>query len=172
MERLRLQWPPPDLQSKRQAFAGDLLIHRASWSPQCFSACNSCSDSLIGGKYAKEHLSSDLGCLDPPNRPLRTEKFVAFWLEVARPYKTQLFVTGLRPIVTGLSKHLPANGVCMDRTKKLRPEPREKEVGPGENRRRYYESFKNDVGWSGTYYRRFGFGIGTGGSTERGIPRP
>src|SRR5205807_10217651 len=89
-----------------------------------------------------------------------------------RPYKTQLFVTGLRPILTRLAKHLPASGVCMDRTKKLRPEPREKEVGPGENRRRYYESFKNDVGWSGTDYRRFGFGIGTDGPTECGIPRP
>jgi len=59
----------------------------------------------------------------------------------------------------------------MDRKKKLRPEPKLRKVGPGENRRRYYESFKNDVGWSGTDNGRFGFGIGTGGSTGRGIPR-
>jgi hypothetical protein len=63
-------------------------------------------------------------------------------------------------------------GVCIGRTKKLRPEPNVKEVGPGENRRRLYESFKDDVSWSGTDYRRFGFGIGTGGSTGCGIPRP
>jgi len=87
--------------TKRQAFAGDLLIHRASSSPQCFSACSSCSDSLIGGKCAKEHLSSDLGCLDTANGPLRTEKFMPLGLDVARPYKTQLFVTGLRQSLQG-----------------------------------------------------------------------
>jgi hypothetical protein len=60
----------------------------------------------------------------------------------------------------------------MDRTKKLRPEPTMgKEVGPGKIGGDY-ESFTNDVSWSGTYYRRFGFGIGPDGSTERGIPRP
>src|SRR5882724_2104406 len=61
----------------RQAFAGDLLIHRASWSPHCLSAWSSCSDSLIGGICAKAHLLSELGCLDPANRPSGTENFFA-----------------------------------------------------------------------------------------------
>jgi hypothetical protein len=84
----------------RQAFAGDWLIHRASWSPQFLSACSSCSDSLIGGKCAKEHLSSDLsssnlGCLDPTKRPLRTGKFIVFFQGVARLTKPNFSLQGL-----------------------------------------------------------------------------
>ena len=158
--------------TKRQAFAGDLLIHRASWSPQCLSACSSCSDSLIGGKCAKEHLSSDSWMLRPGQSATQNRKIYGFLAGSCPPYKTQHFVTGLRQSLQGFQNTGGQVRVCMDRTKKLRPEPNGKEVGPGENRRRYYESFKNDVGWSGTDYRRFGFGIGTDGSTECGIPRP
>jgi hypothetical protein len=88
--------------TKRQAFAGDLLIHRASWSPQCLSACSSCSDSLMGGKCAKEHLSSDLGCLDTANRLLRTRKFTGLSQEVAGLTKPNVSLQGLRQSLQGL----------------------------------------------------------------------
>jgi hypothetical protein len=72
-----------------------LLIHRANWSPHCLSACNNCSDSLIGGKCANAHLSNAFGCLDPGTCPARTEIFCAFWQEVARLTKPNSSLQGL-----------------------------------------------------------------------------
>jgi hypothetical protein len=87
--------------TRRQAFAGDWLIHRANWSPQCLSACSSCSDSLIGGKCAKEHLSNDFGCLDPGNCVARTEKFTALSQELVRLTKPNVSLQRLRQSLQG-----------------------------------------------------------------------
>jgi hypothetical protein len=49
----------------------------------------------MGGICAKEHLSSDLGCLDSANRLQRTEKFIALSQKVAGLTKPNTSSQGL-----------------------------------------------------------------------------
>ena len=85
----------------KQAFAGDWLIHRANWSPQCLSACSSCSDSLIGGKMCHGAPLKRLWMLRPGQLCRRNRNILSFRQEVARLTKPNVSLQSLRQSLQG-----------------------------------------------------------------------